>query len=263
MAAKYIWPCSPWRFWRRRSCACRAAAEISHPQTKTWLLIGVIFAAVSAWLFSRGNRWETVMRQPEWTSTPRTDRRWDVGAYRVAEPGPIGLDSKSGDAKQSAPSMADRIVGYARRNRGDARRRRRVLHAGQPRAARRERQERQRTTARSRLTRIHLGDIGHAGRAAAGRRDSVPRLHVQAGGRHRRRQWHDDRRARGRPPAPHRHRPERGRQRRGHGLGAERPGRLSGHAHAAVLHLRKDHERQRTTTITVRGTFWFYRPEAR
>jgi len=24
---------------------------ISHPQTKTWLLIGVIFATVSAWLF--------------------------------------------------------------------------------------------------------------------------------------------------------------------------------------------------------------------
>jgi hypothetical protein len=27
---------------------------ISHPQTKTWLLVGVIFAAVSAWLFSQG-----------------------------------------------------------------------------------------------------------------------------------------------------------------------------------------------------------------
>jgi len=27
---------------------------ISHPQTKTWLLISVIFAAVSAWLFSQG-----------------------------------------------------------------------------------------------------------------------------------------------------------------------------------------------------------------
>jgi len=24
-----------------------------HPQTKTWLLVGVIFAVVSAWLFSR------------------------------------------------------------------------------------------------------------------------------------------------------------------------------------------------------------------
>jgi hypothetical protein len=27
---------------------------VSHPQTRTWLLIAVIFAAVSAWLFSRG-----------------------------------------------------------------------------------------------------------------------------------------------------------------------------------------------------------------
>jgi len=32
-------------------------------------------------------------------------------------PGPIGLDAKSG-TKQSAPSMADQIVGYARRQRG-------------------------------------------------------------------------------------------------------------------------------------------------
>src|ERR1041385_8863425 len=34
-------------------------------------------------------------------------------------PGPIGLDSKSGNAKQSHASMADRIVSYARRNRGE------------------------------------------------------------------------------------------------------------------------------------------------
>ena len=34
-------------------------------------------------------------------------------------PGPIGLDSKGGGAKQSQPSMAERIVSYARRNRGD------------------------------------------------------------------------------------------------------------------------------------------------
>jgi hypothetical protein len=27
---------------------------ISHPQTKTWLIIGIMFAAVSAWLFSQG-----------------------------------------------------------------------------------------------------------------------------------------------------------------------------------------------------------------
>jgi hypothetical protein len=33
-------------------------------------------------------------------------------------PGPVGLDAKSGDAKQSGASAADQIVGYARRQRG-------------------------------------------------------------------------------------------------------------------------------------------------
>jgi hypothetical protein len=27
--------------------------SLSHPQTKTWLIVGAIFAAVSAWLFTR------------------------------------------------------------------------------------------------------------------------------------------------------------------------------------------------------------------
>lgn len=30
------------------------AGGTRHPEGKTWLLIGVIFAAVSAWLFSQG-----------------------------------------------------------------------------------------------------------------------------------------------------------------------------------------------------------------
>ena len=34
--------------WRRRR-----DGGIAHPQTRTWLLIGLIFAAVSAWLFVR------------------------------------------------------------------------------------------------------------------------------------------------------------------------------------------------------------------
>ena len=34
-------------------------------------------------------------------------------------PGPIGLDAKGGSAKQTKASMADRIVSYARRNRGE------------------------------------------------------------------------------------------------------------------------------------------------
>jgi hypothetical protein len=31
----------------------RGGGVVSHPQTKTWLLISAIFAAVSAWLFSQ------------------------------------------------------------------------------------------------------------------------------------------------------------------------------------------------------------------
>lgn len=32
----------------------RRTNPLSHPQTRAWLIIGVIFAAVSAWLFSQG-----------------------------------------------------------------------------------------------------------------------------------------------------------------------------------------------------------------
>ena len=32
--------------------ACRLGA--SHPQARTWMLIGAIFGAVSVWLFTRG-----------------------------------------------------------------------------------------------------------------------------------------------------------------------------------------------------------------
>jgi hypothetical protein len=40
---------------------------------------------------------------------------------RIASPppGPIGLDSKGGSPKRDHASMADQIVGYARRNRGE------------------------------------------------------------------------------------------------------------------------------------------------
>jgi hypothetical protein len=46
----------------------------------------------------------------------------DEGTSARAEsppPGAIGLDAKSGTAKQSGPSMADRIVAFARRQRGE------------------------------------------------------------------------------------------------------------------------------------------------
>jgi surface antigen len=50
-----------------------------------------------------------------------TDSTIDDGTLaRIGSPPPgaIGLDSKSGSAKQAAPSIADRIMAYARRQRG-------------------------------------------------------------------------------------------------------------------------------------------------
>ena len=46
----------------------------------------------------------------------------DFGTGSLAEsppPGPIGLDAKSGSAKGTTPSMADRILSFASRSRGD------------------------------------------------------------------------------------------------------------------------------------------------
>src|SRR5262245_58631889 len=42
-----------------------------------------------------------------------------LGLNESPPPGPIGLDAKNGSAKGSTASMADRIVAYARRQRGD------------------------------------------------------------------------------------------------------------------------------------------------
>ncbi len=45
----------------------------------------------------------------------------DGTAARISSPspGPIGLDAKSGTAKQTRASLADLVVGFARRNRGE------------------------------------------------------------------------------------------------------------------------------------------------
>ena len=32
----------------------RRGGGVSHPQTRTWLIIAIIFAVISAWLFSHG-----------------------------------------------------------------------------------------------------------------------------------------------------------------------------------------------------------------
>jgi len=54
MAAKYILAALSALFLVLAAWRMTGGAAASHPQTRTWLLIGVIFALVSAWLFSRG-----------------------------------------------------------------------------------------------------------------------------------------------------------------------------------------------------------------
>ena len=54
MAAKYILAVLAVAFLAAALMRVSRGGGILHPQTKTWLLIGVIFAAVSVWLFSQG-----------------------------------------------------------------------------------------------------------------------------------------------------------------------------------------------------------------
>jgi hypothetical protein len=54
VAAKYILAALAVAFFVASLMRASRGGGVSHPQTKTWLLIGVIFTAVSAWLFSRG-----------------------------------------------------------------------------------------------------------------------------------------------------------------------------------------------------------------
>jgi hypothetical protein len=51
MAAKYILGALAVAFLLAASIRLSRGGGIRHPQTRTWLLVGVIFAAVSAWLF--------------------------------------------------------------------------------------------------------------------------------------------------------------------------------------------------------------------
>jgi hypothetical protein len=52
VAAKYILATLAVAFLTAALMRLSRGGAIRHPQTKTWLLISVIFAAVSAWLFS-------------------------------------------------------------------------------------------------------------------------------------------------------------------------------------------------------------------
>jgi hypothetical protein len=54
VAAKYILAALAAAFLAAALIRLLRGGGIAHPQTKTWLLIAVIFAAVSSWLFSRG-----------------------------------------------------------------------------------------------------------------------------------------------------------------------------------------------------------------
>jgi len=54
MAAKYVLGVLAAGFLAAVLMRLWRGGGIRHPQTKTWLLIGVIFAGISAWLFSQG-----------------------------------------------------------------------------------------------------------------------------------------------------------------------------------------------------------------
>jgi hypothetical protein len=54
MAAKYILAALSAVFLVLALWRIAGSGGASHPQTRTWLIIGVIFGIVSAWLFSRG-----------------------------------------------------------------------------------------------------------------------------------------------------------------------------------------------------------------
>jgi hypothetical protein len=51
VAAKYILAVLAVAFLAAAVMRLSRGGGITHPQTKSWLLIGVIFATVSAWLF--------------------------------------------------------------------------------------------------------------------------------------------------------------------------------------------------------------------
>jgi hypothetical protein len=54
VAAKYILGVVAVAFLAAALMRLSRGGGMGHPQTRTWLLVAVIFAAVSAWLFSRG-----------------------------------------------------------------------------------------------------------------------------------------------------------------------------------------------------------------
>ena len=115
MAAKYILGALASAFLMAALLRLSHGGGIRHPQTRTWLLVSVIFAAVSTWLFWQGNNMGHGTAGIDLDSLPPID---DGTSARTGSPTPepVGLDATSGDAK--AGNMADQIVGYARRQQG-------------------------------------------------------------------------------------------------------------------------------------------------
>jgi hypothetical protein len=54
MAAKYILAALAAAFLAASLRRMTRGGGVGHPQTRTWLLVSVIFTAVSAWLFLQG-----------------------------------------------------------------------------------------------------------------------------------------------------------------------------------------------------------------
>jgi hypothetical protein len=54
MVAKYILAAVAITFLIAATMSRSRGAGVRHPQTRTWLLVSVIFAAVSTWLFLAG-----------------------------------------------------------------------------------------------------------------------------------------------------------------------------------------------------------------
>lgn len=54
MAAKYVLAALSVLFLILAFIRMARGGGAAHPQSRTWLLIGIIFGVVSAWLFSRG-----------------------------------------------------------------------------------------------------------------------------------------------------------------------------------------------------------------
>jgi hypothetical protein len=116
MGAKYIMAALAGAFLAAALMGLSRGSGMGHPQTKTWLLVGSIFALVSAWLFSQEHLFGhgPAAAGIDLESSPQIDSETPART-KSAGAAPVPLDAKSRGAAASEAGMADRIVGYARR----------------------------------------------------------------------------------------------------------------------------------------------------